>query len=224
MKLKRRFCILTMSYLRSDLRQRQILEVAKRVFADRGYHAANISHICQAAGIGRGTLYQYFANKRAVFAAIVHDVLHRAEALMQAPQPATMPPPEALTRDGVVAWSAHRLLELFRAVFADEDLLRILLREAVGLGVDIEQLLSGIDDRLIAIVQRDLETAIAAGIVRPLDARLVATVMVGGVEKLALTALRGPGTVQLEDLAYEVARLHLIGTLSDRVRHERTPP
>ena len=57
-------------YLPGPERRRQILAGAKRVFARRGYHDTNISHICDDLGIGRGTLYQYFASKRDVFAAI----------------------------------------------------------------------------------------------------------------------------------------------------------
>jgi AcrR family transcriptional regulator len=72
-----------MSYMRSEARQRQILSHAKRVFAERGFHAANVSHICEAAGIGRGTLYQYFANKRSVLTAILRETLERVRALME---------------------------------------------------------------------------------------------------------------------------------------------
>ena len=92
-----------------------------------------------------------------------------------------------------------------------------LLREAVGLDIDIERLLGEIDDGLISIVQADLEVGRRAGLVRDLDARVTATLMVGGVEKLALTALRSDEPVDLRALAYEAARLHGIGILSDDI-------
>ena len=50
------------------------------MFAERGFHAANVSHICEAAGIGRGTLYQYFTNKRSVLTAILRETLERVTA------------------------------------------------------------------------------------------------------------------------------------------------
>jgi hypothetical protein len=49
---------------------------------------------------------------------------------------------------------------------------------------------------------------------------MTATIMVGGVEKLALAALRGDGAVDLDRLATEAAHLHLVGTLSRRVPAE----
>src|SRR5689334_719922 len=99
-----------MSYMRSPARQRQILDCAKRVFAERGFHAANVSHICAAAGIGRGTLYQYFANKRSVLQAILREALERVRALMEKQSEAQpYPPPETVPKQLAIAASAKQL-------------------------------------------------------------------------------------------------------------------
>jgi len=216
-----------MSYMRSEARARQILGCAKRVFAERGFHAANISHICEAAGIGRGTLYQYFANKRAVLTAILRETLERIRALMERQereeaQLASLAPPEKITRTAAIEHSARQLREVLGVVFEDDHTLRILLREAVGLDAAVEELLGEIDSTLIAIVERSLVAGERAGFVRELDARAVATMMVGGVEKLALAALRGDEPVDLDRLAREASRLHAIGTLSHRLKPEST--
>src|SRR6187399_3371118 len=148
-----------MSYMRSEARARQILSCAKRVFAERGFHAANISHICAAAGIGRGTLYQYFRNKKSVFTAILRETLDRVRARMERQVLRHFPPPEKLTRAQVIEYSTMGLREILGVVFDDDDTLRILLREAGGLDVDVEHLLGEIDDALIAIVEHELRRA-----------------------------------------------------------------
>lgn len=199
-------------------RQLQILQCAKEVFAARGFHAANISHICKAAGIGRGTLYQYFENKKSVFTALLTQVLERVSKLMVEQRAVDYPPPESLRRSDIVRFSARRLRRLLDAIFDDERTLRILLREAVGLDVDVEAILGAIDDTFISIVERDLMQWQRAGVVRRLDARITATVMVGGVEKLALAALRSDEPVDLDALANETVRLHILGLLSEHVR------
>lgn len=209
-----------MSYMRSEARARQILDCAKRVFAERGFHAANVSHICEAAGIGRGTLYQYFANKRSVLEALLRETLDRVKALMERQSSRTFvfPSPEQVTRAQVIAFEARALRQLLGVVFEDDHMLRILLREAVGLDVDVEKILGEIDDALVAIVERDIVNAIEAGFLRPMDPHAVAIMIVGGTEKLALTALRGDEPVDLDRLAREACTLHAIGTLSDRVK------
>jgi AcrR family transcriptional regulator len=209
-----------MSYMRSEARAKQILDCAKRVFAERGFHAANVSHICEAAGIGRGTLYQYFANKQSVLEAILRETLDRVKALMerQSARGGRLPRPEKITRSAAIEFEASMLRELLEVVFADEHTLRILLREAVGLDVDVEKILGEIDATLVSIVERDIIAAQEAGYLRPMDAHAVALMMVGGVEKLALDALRSEEPVDLDRLAREATRLHAIGTLSDRLK------
>ena len=208
-----------MSYMRSEARHRQILACAKRVFAERGFHAANVSHICAAAKIGRGTLYLYFANKHAVLTAILRETLDRVRAVMERQQQEAIAiAPEQMKRSQAIKFSARQLRELFAVVFDDEDTLRILLREAVGLDVEIEKLLGEIDEVLISIVERSVIAARAAGFVRELDVRAAATMIVGGLEKLALAALRSNAPIDLDALAYEATRLHAIGILSDRLQ------
>jgi AcrR family transcriptional regulator len=210
-----------MSYMRSEARQRQILSCAKRVFAQRGFHAANISHICEAAGIGRGTLYQYFTNKHSLLTAILRETLDRVKTLMEQQARETQyPPARKVTRKAAIAVSAQQLRRVLAVVFEDNDTLRILLREAVGLDANVEALLGEIDETLIGIVERDIHRAMKAGYLRPLDARAIATMVVGGVEKLGLAALRSDAPVDLDALAREAATLHAIGTLSDKLKPE----
>jgi TetR/AcrR family fatty acid metabolism transcriptional regulator len=210
-----------MSYMRSEARQRQILSCAKRVFAERGFHAANVSHICAAAGIGRGTLYQYFANKHSVLTAILRETLERVRALMEAMSAETAyPPADTVTREIAIKVSTKQLRRVLAAVFEDGDTLRILLREAVGLDAQVEKILGEIDDALISILEKDLERAQAAGYVRACDAHVAATLIVGGVEKLGLAALRSAAPVDLDALAREATKLHAIGLMSDRLKPE----
>lgn len=54
-------------------RRRQILEAAARVFAANGYDAATTAAICREAGIGSGTLFHYFPDKRSIFTGLFED-------------------------------------------------------------------------------------------------------------------------------------------------------
>jgi AcrR family transcriptional regulator len=54
-------------------KRRQIVDGARAVFLARGFDAASMSDIARAAGVSKGTLYVYFANKEELFQAIVHE-------------------------------------------------------------------------------------------------------------------------------------------------------
>ncbi len=54
-------------------RRNQILASAATAFADRGYDNTTVKDLCAAAGVGSGTLFHYFADKRAVFHALLEE-------------------------------------------------------------------------------------------------------------------------------------------------------
>jgi AcrR family transcriptional regulator len=54
-------------------KRRQILEGARKVFLNLGFDGASMGEIARAAGVSKGTLYVYFADKSALFEAIVEE-------------------------------------------------------------------------------------------------------------------------------------------------------
>ena len=54
-------------------KRRQILGGARKVFMDLGFDGASMNEIARAAGVSKGTLYVYFADKSRLFEAIVED-------------------------------------------------------------------------------------------------------------------------------------------------------
>jgi AcrR family transcriptional regulator len=54
-------------------KRRQIVQGARSIFLAQGFDAASMSDIARAAGVSKGTLYVYFANKEQLFEAIVHE-------------------------------------------------------------------------------------------------------------------------------------------------------
>jgi AcrR family transcriptional regulator len=48
---------------RPDERPNEILDAALAVFAERGYRNTRLEHVGEAAGVTKGTIYHYFANK-----------------------------------------------------------------------------------------------------------------------------------------------------------------
>ncbi len=59
------------------------MEKAKIVFAKRGYHNTNLSHISQKCGMGRTTLYQYFKNKDDIFYHTVGNALEEIQTQVE---------------------------------------------------------------------------------------------------------------------------------------------
>ena len=54
-------------------KRRQILDGARSVFMNLGFDGGSMGEIARAAGVSKGTLYVYFADKNALFEAIVEQ-------------------------------------------------------------------------------------------------------------------------------------------------------
>jgi AcrR family transcriptional regulator len=61
----------------------RLLEAAEGIFAELGYHDASIVKITEAAGVGQGTFYLYFASKKDVFDELVRDLNRRVRHAMK---------------------------------------------------------------------------------------------------------------------------------------------
>jgi AcrR family transcriptional regulator len=75
------------THLRRDERRDHILDCALAVFARKGFHETSIADICAPARIARGTLYEYFTDKRDVLAALIDRIVGRVlDAAQQWPR------------------------------------------------------------------------------------------------------------------------------------------
>ncbi|MBN1504265.1 MAG: TetR/AcrR family transcriptional regulator [Candidatus Eisenbacteria bacterium] len=57
--------------------RKQILTAARKVFSSKGLHEASLSLIASEAGMGKATLYSYFANKADLVSAVLEDAVEQ---------------------------------------------------------------------------------------------------------------------------------------------------
>lgn len=66
-----------------EQRREQVMTVARSVFVDRGYHAAGMDEIADAAGVSKPVLYQHFPSKLELYLALldqgIDDLLRSAD-------------------------------------------------------------------------------------------------------------------------------------------------
>jgi AcrR family transcriptional regulator len=60
-----------------DQRRAQLLETASQVFSSKGYHAAGMDEIADAAGISKPVLYQHFPSKLDLYLALLDTACER---------------------------------------------------------------------------------------------------------------------------------------------------
>lgn len=69
---------------RKDARPQELLAAALGQFVERGYAATRLEDVARRAGVSKGTLYLYFANKEELFKAVVREhIVHAIGAAEQ---------------------------------------------------------------------------------------------------------------------------------------------
>jgi len=58
---------------RKDARPQELLAAALEQFVERGFAATRLEDVARSAGVSKGTLYLYFANKEELFKAVVRE-------------------------------------------------------------------------------------------------------------------------------------------------------
>jgi AcrR family transcriptional regulator len=185
--------------LRADARRNRakVLEAAAEVFATQGL-AVPIDEVARRAGVGVGTVYRHFPTKEALFEAIVVDrleaLVERAEELSQSQEPG-----EAMFTF---------ISELVQLAVEKKDLTDELARA----GVESEQLLASVKERLERAFDVLLQQSQAAGVVRQ------------DVNRSDVTALVMGCCMAASQQGCRDATPRLIGVLCDGFRVSGPPP
>lgn len=140
------YALVTSEGERADRRREQILDAAARVFAEKGYHEAGIADIATDLGIGHGTFYRYFENKKDIVSQAVDLAVRRiSETVLEED-------PEASSTVEEYRAQVERIyLRLFTLQDSHPHLIRFLYRQATDasrLGVALDGFL-GYTSRLI---------------------------------------------------------------------------
>lgn len=102
---------------RAERTRAALLRGAREVFEERGFLDAKISEICDRAGVAYGSFYTHFADKDAIFAELVDEMLRGLLSVMRA-EPLDGDGPEArIARANRAYLRAYRRNARLMAVF-----------------------------------------------------------------------------------------------------------
>jgi AcrR family transcriptional regulator len=155
----------------------KILQAAREVFAEKGYHRALVDDIVRASQTSKGAVYHHFPNKEALFLALVDEFAGRlAESVASAIGRAhgALGKVEAAVTAGLETFARHG------------DLARILLLESVSLGPAYQSKRQEVHGRFAALIQVHLDEAAAEGSIPPVDTRVATLAWLGALNEVVV--------------------------------------
>jgi len=136
--------------------RRKLLEAAAQHFSESGLERANVDAISVAAGYAKGTIYNYFPSKQALFGAVIEEASRRAAEHYREVQPGET------TREHLLALAQADLAVLRQ----EEDFMKVLLREALSFRPETYALVTEHLGPYVLEVEAALARGVARGEVR----------------------------------------------------------
>jgi len=142
--------------LSPETRRAAILDAALEEFSARGYEGARLEDVAQRAGIAKGTIYLYFADKEALFQDLVRSMVSPILGFLQQTREIDLP--------------ARALVELLIETFVREiygtrrkDIIRLILSEGPRFPAIAEFYHREVISRILGFVRPMLARAVERG-------------------------------------------------------------
>lgn len=190
-------------------RRRQILLAAVQVFGRSGFYEAKIEDVAQAAGLGKGTIYEYFRSKAELFQAMLNYVGERhLEELRSSAQGCRS------AREKLAALAKAHLDLLLE----HRDLARLIFYGHAALGETVHAWMLQQEEGLLELLAGVFREGVAGKEFRDLGEQFVARAFLGALGSLGAGLIfrskPAEGVPDTAALAGRLADLFLNGLLS----------
>lgn len=163
----------------------ELIEVARQLFATKGFDNTTMNEIAAQSGKGRRTLYTYFKSKSDVFMAVIDSEMNRLLEAIEEILPLRMPADEKLKR-----YILCRLDQVKDTVIRNGSLKADFFRDVIQL----EHARRRLDVRELTILRSILQQGIEEGTFEIDNASVVAVTIHYALRGLDLPNIRGQFT------------------------------
>jgi AcrR family transcriptional regulator len=182
-------------------RRRNILQAAAAQFSARAFDQVQMDDIARAAGVGKATLYRYFASKEELYLESFDAVLTALDRRLAEAAEAPLPPAEQLARmiEALVDTLSEQLASL-----------RVLSGSEPVLAERWRAVLRAHRQRIVDALREALRRGVSSGEFRHLDLDIVPGLLIGMIRG----GLIGAGDVPRRQLGDAALDLVLHGSLA----------
>jgi AcrR family transcriptional regulator len=173
-----------------DTRER-ILEAAKRIFTEQGFHETSMSSIAAEAGLGKGTLYWYFSSKEELFyvmmeqqGRIIIDTIHNI---------CSYDLPADLIIKSLIELSIKRMLENKKTV-------QLFFEHEFYIKNDLKDRLINLYLSILNEVKNVIQKGINEGLFEADNLRLITAIVVGTIDSLRPYIFTHKDTENIDEL------------------------
>jgi AcrR family transcriptional regulator len=194
-------------------RKQQIIETAKSMFIENGFQSTHIGQVCEKLNIARGTVYQYFGNKREILYAVLEQVEEKIDDILDADDMKdfykTNPSQKA-----VLKFVSDRVQSTVSVIIAEPIVIKLIFKDIVGIDEEVISRVNKFIEHIAKILIRDVEEVKKKGVYKKtVNADITAVMLVGGVLFVVYEFLKKEQDVLNKEVIESMVANYLTGIL-----------
>ncbi len=198
-------------------RRELIIDCAKSLFVERGFHNVTVGDIIEKARIARSTFYAHFTSKDEIFSLLMDDF---SETLRRSVLAINI----SRAGDGRQLASEIRsmTLGLIDTLEKNADLVRLLVTASQGSDSAFDRKIGDFYGGVLAAIRQLLWEGTADGNVKPLDPHIISYAILGSIKQVLIQWLVYEEISDIRGVMDDIIRYHLhgIATRVDSEAHE----
>jgi len=146
-------------------RKQQIIDTAKEMFIEKGFQSTHIGQVCKKLNIARGTVYQYFGNKREILYAVLDQIEEKIDDIMDQDDLRDFlknnPNPKTHAK-----FIEDRLINVLRTIMDEPIVMKLIFKEVVGIDKEVVARVNKFQEYLATAVKNEVDEIIKKGVER----------------------------------------------------------
>jgi AcrR family transcriptional regulator len=162
-------------------RKQQIINTAKDMFIQNGFQSTHIGQVCEKLNIARGTVYQYFGNKREIMYTVLEQVEENINDILD---------PDDLkeflktnpSQKMILKYVGDALTQCIKVILDEKIVMKLIYKDIVGIDNEVIDRVNKFLINVISVVAKNLEEITKKGLSRKnLDSQITAMTFVGSI-------------------------------------------
>lgn len=186
---------------RKDIKKKNIICTATKVFAARGYHNTTVKDVVEAADISVGTFYFYFKNKEDLFEKLYDEVTDELYEMLC----------NSLgnINNEIDTGFSKAIAFFLGAIEANQPLTKIMLIESVGLNPEFEAIRASVTSKFTNYAAGYFEKLKENSMISIPDVQISATAFIGTIYNVIMEWLQSGTKRKLTDYSYALTIYNL---------------
>jgi len=162
-------------------RKQQIIDTAKDMFIKHGFQSTHIGKVCEELNIARGTVYQYFGNKREILYAVLESIEESIDDRLDVDDLKDFlktNPSQKL----ILGYLTERIAAAIISVISEPIILKLISRDIVGMDDGVIVRINAFIEFIIKAIVIDIDEIIKTGFFRKgINSQDTTRILLGGI-------------------------------------------